>query len=212
MPLSLSRGNPSSVDPALAGRVLLKRLLQENAALQREVLELRTLRDLSDQDPLTGLGNLRHFDACLAEHLESARQAPSVPGSVVIIEVDRFDEINQRFGHPAGDEALRTVAKHLKRVLRAADVCCRTSDEEFMLILPERDRPAADRVISRLRAALAGCGSQAWWPLEISAGVASWPTHSVEMTGLIHQADSALYEDKVARRSARPPRRLFLVP
>ncbi len=117
---------------------------------------------LSHSDPLTGVFNRRRFDEALAAQLAQARRYGR-GGALLIADLDRFKQINDEFGHPAGDEALRLVARVLAENLRETDVVgrdegglvARLGGDEFALLLPETDAAGAEAVGERLVAALA---------------------------------------------------------
>jgi diguanylate cyclase (GGDEF)-like protein/PAS domain S-box-containing protein len=128
----------------------------ERKLLEQE-LELR-----SRSDPLTGMLNRRSFDEALAAQLAHARRYKR-GGALLIVDLDRFKQINDEFGHAAGDEALRTVSRVLAENLRETDtvgrdeggLVARLGGDEFALLLPETDTAGAEAVGERLVAALA---------------------------------------------------------
>jgi diguanylate cyclase (GGDEF)-like protein/PAS domain S-box-containing protein len=128
----------------------------ERKLLEQE-LELR-----SRSDPLTGMLNRRSFDEALAAQLAHARRYKR-GGALLIVDLDRFKQINDEFGHAAGDEALRTVSRVLAENLRETDtvgrdeggLVARLGGDEFALLLPETDAVGAEAAGERLVAALA---------------------------------------------------------
>ena len=109
---------------------------------------------LSIRDPLTGLYNHREFFRLLGEEVERARRYGH-PLSMLILDLDHFKRINDTYGHPIGDNALRTVAMRIREHLRHVDMAARYGGEEFSLLLPETTIVEAYDVAERLRQAIA---------------------------------------------------------
>ena len=185
-------------DSPVTGHRLLRRLLDENVRLTRELRELRRLRRLAERDELTGLPNRRLCEERLTEELSRSRREPGRPGSLLIVDMNDLKGVNDRHGHAAGDAALRETARVLRGALRAADVCCRTGGDEFMILLPETDVAGARLVMARLRTAVIRASARRDAPIDISisVGAATWPTDGVDAPGLIETADRAMYEEK----------------
>ncbi len=174
----------------------------------RKVLE-QELELLSRSDPLTGVFNRRRFDEALESQLAYARRYGR-GGALLIADLDRFKQINDEFGHGAGDEALRAVARVLAANLRQTDtlgrdaggLVARLGGDEFALLLPEADAAAAEAVASRLVATIAA------EPLEvdgrelklgISVGVATFDEEGCPTAkDLLAAADRAMYVVKAA--------------
>jgi diguanylate cyclase (GGDEF)-like protein len=157
------------------------------------------LVELSLTDALTGLHNRRYFELLLNNDVERSRRFRHGL-SVIMVDLDRFKDYNDAFGHPAGDEALQRVARCLRDGRRKTDVVVRYGGEEFAILLPETDAADALLVAETIRAAvvnLAGLKSQ----LTVSLGVASLRERSYEAEELIDQADRALYEAKRTGRN-----------
>lgn len=148
---------------------------------------LRAMR-LALTDPLTGLGNHRHFHERLQRELVAAEEATE-PLSLCLIDVDDFKRINDHYGHPAGDRVLSQVATRL----RQGGEAFRLGGDEFAVLLPEHDEPnalsAANSIIERLRVMELEHNEQ----VTVSAGVATFPVQGVGRDELIRLADSALY-------------------
>lgn len=174
----------------------------------RKVLE-QELELLSRSDPLTGVFNRRRFDEALEAQLAHARRYGR-SGALLIVDLDRFKQINDEFGHAAGDEALRAVARLLAANLRQTDVLARDAGglvarlggDEFALLLPEVDAAGAEAVAGRLVEALAA------EPLEIagervqigiSVGVSTFAEGDFPTAEeLLAAADRAMYVVKAA--------------
>lgn len=190
------------------GRRVLRRLLDENLALMRELNELRTLRRLAHQDASTGLPNRRLLQRQLSEELSGAEPEVSLRGVLLVVAVNDLDLVDDLHGHVARDEALREVAGGLRRALRPEDVCCRTGGDEFMILLPDNDARTARQVTARLRAAVMRVGARNNLPISISVGSAAWPADGRTAATLIGRADGRIVAEKrCLRRQARrkPP-------
>ncbi len=158
----------------------------------------RRLSDLAITDPLTGAYNRRFFDF-------QARQALSLwqryqrPSSLLIIDVDYFKRINDRFGHGVGDEVLKKLVDLIKRRVRSADTVCRFGGEEFVVLLHETAAPDAMRLGQDLRAAVEQADLLPEGNMTISAGVCDVVAAS-DLDEWLKLADGALY---LAKNSGR---------
>lgn len=160
-------------------------------------------------DYLTGLNNHRYFQQRLHEEMISA-DVHSTELALLMLDLDRFKQINDSFGHVVGDELLRQLAKILTDNLDEKYVAARYGGEEFAIIMPDTDLQTAAQVAENLREAVAqhdfalAPGIHAdgmelptsWVTMSVSIGVAVYPTHSTEQDGLIMAADIALYQAK----------------
>jgi diguanylate cyclase (GGDEF)-like protein len=148
-------------------------------------------------DVLTGLPNRRYIDQKLALLMQSQRRADDVL-CVALVDVDHFKSVNDRFGHPAGDEVLRTLARLFGAKLRGHDVAARQGGEEFLLVLSGAPPPTAQDVCERLREAVQAHDWAAIAPglaVTISIGVCGVaPGDSV--ASLMKRVDAALYRAK----------------
>jgi diguanylate cyclase (GGDEF)-like protein len=173
------------------------------AALRNRVeILVERLSDSAKTDPLTGLLNRRGFDECFEYELERARRG-SGRLCLVLLDLDHFKFVNDRFGHAVGDGALERLGDVLMATKRQTDTAARIGGEEFALLLPESDSEGAfavcERVRERVREAFArhdfpGAGPEP--PLTISLGIASFPIDGVVPPELLASADEALYEAK----------------
>src|SRR3954470_4725822 len=155
---------------------------------------------LANEDLLTGLPNKRAFDDRLETELRRAARE-YYPVALVVLDLDRFKQINDTWGHPVGDEALVKLAQHVEAELRAGDICGRVGGDEFVLALVRADAHSAERVLGRLRRALEGVTiGPAGERLAFSAGIAEFPRHATEREQLVRCADSALYRGKAYGR------------
>lgn len=142
-------------------------------------------------DPLTGLGNTRHFLERLERCLDRA-DATGGAVTVVLLDVDDFKTVNDRYGHPAGDAVLMAVAS----CMRAGGEGFRLGGDEFALLLPGRMEArgvaVAESVLARIASAEHGHGGR----VTVSAGVATYPGHGIERAELVRAADEGLYRAK----------------
>ncbi len=184
----------------VADRVL--RLEEQNARLRRSVARLRVYRDMAYRDPLTGLWNRRYFEERLKEEFSRAERAGiGRCFSVLIVDLNGFKEINDRYGHLVGDELLKWVGHFLTTHLRPHDVACRAGGDEFMLLLPDLSAADAVHVIARFRTQLCQANLGRSVPVGLSIGSASWPEVSKSCDQLLASADAAMYEDKRAQKT-----------
>lgn len=145
------------------------------------------LRFLADHDPLTRLLNRRAFVDRLDGEVGRAVRYGRTFG-LVLCDLDGFKELNDRHGHPAGDEALIAFGRTLQRALRKGDEAFRIGGDEFALLLAEATEKDAREVVGRINASLEG--------VRASFGVASCPEHAADAQTLFRLADDALYEAK----------------
>ena len=151
---------------------------------------------LAHADPLTGLPNKRGFDDRLDDELRRAARE-YYPVAVVVMDLDRFKQINDTWGHAVGDEALVKLAEHVAVEVRAGDFAGRMGGDEFAIALVRADAHSAERVLSRLREALSHVTiGPAGERLDFSAGIAEFPRHARDRDELLVCADTALYWGK----------------
>ena len=152
------------------------------------------LEELATKDGLTGLNNHRTLQERLAQEWERAERHGS-PLSFLLLDVDRFKDYNDTFGHPAGDEVLRTVSAVLTATVREADILARYGGEEFAVILPDNGHDGAARAAERLCRAIesASCPGRG---VTASIGVATRSGATGCTADLVTAADRALYRAK----------------
>jgi diguanylate cyclase (GGDEF)-like protein len=155
------------------------------------------VQKMADTDALTGLANRRTFARTLEREVARAARRGE-PLSLAMIDIDHFKTINDKHGHPAGDEVLRRIARALKEECRAFDTPARFGGEEFAVVLPACNSKESISVAERLRLGMARIGMD--FPVTASAGVATFPTHAADAESLVRAADSALYESKETGR------------
>ena len=173
--------------------------------LLRQWFEIPLLEHQARRDAKTGLYNARYFELAVDRELEVAR-AVQAPMSVLLADLDLLRDINNAYGHLAGDEVLRGVGGVLQEQLRAEDVPARFGGEEFAVLLPKTSHTDALETAERLRAAVAAArfpSGTAETDLQatVSIGVASYPEHGTRAVQLLHRADVAVYRAKVQGRN-----------
>src|SRR3954463_4543146 len=185
----------------IAGSVAWRLGLRRSTRIEARMAgERAAFEGLAHEDPLTGLPNKRAFDDRLETELRRAARE-YYPVALVVLDLDRFKQINDTWGHPVGDEALVKLAQHIEAELRAGDICGRVGGDEFVLALVRADAHSAERVLGRLRSALeAVTVGPAGERLAFSAGIAEFPRHASTRETLLECADSALYWGKANGR------------
>jgi diguanylate cyclase (GGDEF)-like protein len=164
----------------------------------RQVLEVQSIKD-----PLTGLYNRRFMEETLENELAKVRRGASAL-SLVMIDLDNFKSLNDRYGHAAGDAVLRASAALLLKSIREADVVCRFGGEELVIIMPECSLEDALARAENIRASLEVLnpteGDQSF-SVTASFGVATTATSGTDRTVLLQKADAALYKAKRAGKN-----------
>jgi diguanylate cyclase (GGDEF)-like protein len=152
-------------------------------------------------DGLTGLANRRHLDEQLAK-VASFSQRKRMPLAVLAIDIDHFKNVNDRYGHGAGDEVLKNVAATLRDVVRASDVVGRSGGEEFLIVLPDTDITCAGLLAERLRSAVGRITtlSPGGESITVTVSVGCASAIGSDPKELVRVADAALY---VAKKSGR---------
>jgi diguanylate cyclase (GGDEF)-like protein len=161
------------------------------ALYQRSVHSALKAMRLALTDPLTGLGNHRHFHERLQHDLDKA-QDEGFALTLVLLDIDNFKQVNDRHGHPIGDRVLAQVAARL----RQGGEAFRLGGDEFALLLARRDEHEGLSIARSVIERLAEKPLESGEFLSMSAGVATYPQHGVERADLVRVADSALYMAK----------------
>ena len=177
-----------------AGTLLVAGVLMVVLRSQIEGVVSR-LTDAAGTDALTGISNRREFEERFAHELERSVRSGS-PMGLVVLDLDWFKEINDRFGHDAGDRALKTVAGVLEEQTRRIDMVARLGGEEFAVVAPDAGEEEAYRLAERLRRAIKQAFGAHARPLTTSCGVATFPASGGTTSDLLRAADRALYAAK----------------
>lgn len=187
---------PSIVAPLVSSAVLslAYRLIAAQAALK---LAVRT-------DQLTGIGNRRaFFDLADRELARFGRGGQAF--SVIIVDIDHFKALNDRYGHGAGDEALIAIAALCTSLLRRSDLFCRWGGEEFIALLPDTGLGDAVKAAEKLRTAIAGLPLASGHRLTSSIGAATSMAGQHKLDDIIREADRQLYLAKAQGRDRTMP-------
>ena len=168
-------------------------------------LRLReTLKNQSIRDPQTGLFNRRYMEDSLDRELSRAERSGK-PLVVAMLDLDHFKNLNDRFGHSAGDAVLREWSNLLKSKFRGSDIVCRYGGEEFVIILPEITLDSAHQRLNLLRQDLQRMvvrqDGQTIDGITTSIGIAHYPVHGGTNQSLLYAADQALYRAKELGRN-----------
>lgn len=189
--------------------VLITDSLQNEVTQRRELIQrheqlMAELLTMASLDSLTHTFNRRTlFQLAEEEFLRARRLNMSL--SIIMLDLDRFKQVNDTFGHAAGDEALIKVAENFRHVVRESDMIGRYGGEEFIFVLPDTDEQEAMLVAERLRKAVWEAGKNTsiaeQWELTASLGVAALNMHTEDLNALIKSADDAHYSAKHAGRN-----------
>lgn len=168
----------------------------------RRLLEER-LKMIADTDELTGLPNRRKFLRLAKDALQAVKKS-GARVSLVVLDLDRFKEVNDTLGHDAGDETLRQIADQLSRGLRPGDILARWGGEELVVMLPETDQWGGILVAERLRARIEAYSIEtttASFSVTASFGVTQLLETDDDLRAALARADKALYDAKEAGRN-----------
>lgn len=187
--LALTAGVIAAGDPQWASRVAAVSGVMVTVALSAGSL-IQRVHERAVRDALTGLINRRMWESLVQQELNRAERDKK-PVSIVLIDLDGFKKVNDRYGHLYGDDVLRRVAETLRRTTREADAACRWGGDEFALLLTDCDSDQVDVAIERFRKELDE-------GLTFSVGTATWRP-GLSATTLFHRADTNLYTAKAKR-------------
>ena len=199
---------------SLIGDQLLKILQRKRAQTELEAANTRLatqlveiqqlqgrLREQATRDDLTGLFNRRYLEESLARELARAERE-GCPLSIALMDIDRFKEINDTYGHAAGDEALRALGKLLAQDTRTSDLACRYGGDEFIVVLSSA---AAENAFARAQEWCEAFQRQTFvfgersFTTSLSIGISAYPAHATSAEKLIKAADEAMYLAKAGR-------------
>ncbi len=187
-----------------SSRRVIEILCNQAAATLSLIREREQQRKLAIRDALTGLYNRGAFNDMLTRAIAAEGRRDAGRLGLVLLDLDHFKKLNDTYGHPAGDAALRSLAQLLLRHLRKGDQAARYGGEEFIVILPDSDAQRSLQAAERLRVALQKhrfVHEAARIPLTASFGVAVWPADGTEPEALLAAADRSLYAAKQAGRN-----------
>ncbi len=161
---------------------------------------VQRLRRLADTDSLTGIANRASFEQTLEDQLDGAREQTGVL-AVISLDLDRFKQVNDLYGHQAGDDALREAARIFTACVEDQGLLARVGGEEFAVVLPDADIASARLLAERIRVALERDTAGAEPALTVSVGVAAFPDSGDSPSSIMLAADRALYAAKQAGRN-----------
>lgn len=156
----------------------------------------KRVRELSMRDALTCVYNRNFFFPEFERQIAMAKRYGH-PVSLVMLDLDRFKQHNDAFGHPEGDALLKDVAMILQQNVRETDTLARFGGDEFVLLLPHTNDREAVVLVQRLKQRMASQLPEC--PVSLSAGIASFPQDGTTTRELLHRADAALYRAKECR-------------
>jgi diguanylate cyclase (GGDEF)-like protein len=196
---------PGSADQRFLGCIAIDITERKYYEQQLEEYQLRLegvitqLEQMALTDPLTGVRNRGAFQQRLDDEIERAKRY-HLPLSLMLLDVDRFKQFNDTFGHPAGDEALKTVAQLLQRQVRHNDLVARYGGEEFVIILVNMSNVGAYILAERIRRAIE---IAPWRQRKVTAsiGIATFDEAAMDSSSLLDAADKALYQAKTNGRN-----------
>src|SRR5882672_8821460 len=200
--LSDRAGRPVALKTALMDVLASAGLFRVPIVIEYD--ELKTLQLNAVTDPLTGLYNRRLFAETFEKELNRARRYGQ-PLGLVMLDLHRFKEVNDKHGHPRGDEVLRAAAATLKKALRTSDYAFRIGGDEFALLLPQTDAEQALALARRVETVFA----EMLQPLQLTVGVsmdhgvANFPQDGEQADQLIRIADERLYRLKHTNHSRK---------
>jgi diguanylate cyclase (GGDEF)-like protein len=182
---------------AMRTQLFFLRLLQRENQLRKQA---KIMERLATQDALTGIGNRRWFDETAQELL---REPDSQPCSVLLIDTDRFKQINDTFGHEMGDQVLHAIAAHLQKVTSNVrrSCCARIGGDEFAALLPGVGAVEAAAVAENLKDQIESSELRAQVRITVSVGIAT-TQHTISLARLMRSADAVLYQVKANQRNS----------
>ena len=160
----------------------------------------RQMESIATSDPLTGILNRRGFERDAAQRLRDSED--DATGALLFIDLNEFKQINDQFGHEIGDRLLRIAAERLKKNLRSCDIIGRPGGDEFVALVPDVDARVADKLAKRLTTGLEAPYVIGDKTLRCAAsiGLALYPENANTLTGLLREADQAMYRAKARTR------------
>ncbi|MET4163284.1 diguanylate cyclase (GGDEF)-like protein [Marinobacterium sp. MBR-111] len=195
--------NFEQLNPLTLQNLFLRAVDRINLTLSKVVLQ-QALSRFSYEDALTGLNNRRFLDEMLSREVALAHRNHS-PLTVMICDIDHFKRLNDTYGHAAGDEVLKSVARLLRTNFRETDIICRFGGEEFVVVMPAATLQDCQDRAEQLRASMASqtftYGTEMIGPVTLSAGISALNPESDTADDLLRRADNALYQAKAGGRN-----------
>ena len=172
---------------------------RESPVDPKEIDDIEALQHLAATDPLTGLANRRGGEKHIGNEVARAKREKR-PLSCILIDVDRFKQVNDTYGHQAGDQLLRDISALLRRTVRAYDILIRWGGDEFLVVLPGVDLDVARVLAERIRNAIESLDTHGIGPVTISAGASAFEK-DYDFMATLKMADRRLYQAKAAGRN-----------
>ncbi len=170
----------------------LKSFTSQIGVAIRNTIDFGEVRTMANTDSLTGVNTKRYFIEELVKEISRATRFKQY-FAIIVIDIDKFKEVNDKYGHPEGDKLLRNLASLLKENIRDIDIVCRYGGDEFVVYLANTDSEEASRYIDRILSLLKKENR-----LKISAGISIFPEHGRDFDELFKKADIAMYASKKA--------------
>jgi diguanylate cyclase (GGDEF)-like protein len=178
-------------------RLFRDRLAEQLQVATRQRIRANKFYGMAILDPLTGLYNRRFGEDCLQREMERAEKANG-DLAVIVTDLDYFKEINDQYGHAAGDMVLREFSRNLKRALRSCDFPVRMGGDEFLIILPECTKENVQIILSRLTPFEVTLNRRKV-TISYSRGRAQYQVSDTPQS-IVERADKVLYDEKAARK------------
>jgi diguanylate cyclase (GGDEF)-like protein len=161
------------------------------------------MREQANHDPLTGLYNRRYLNDTLQRELNHARR-DGTPTAIAMLDIDHFKNINDTYGHDAGDLMLRELGRLLRENVRKSDIACRFGGEEFVLVLLDSSLESCRQLLGKINTLVKEMqihyGEQLLGSMSMSIGIVEASQHEMTADELLSAADKALYAAKRAGR------------
>jgi diguanylate cyclase len=196
----VTRLESTNEDMRKAQTALSTELKAAQTELDETRVEIENSRESVFQDPLTGLANRGGLDRALTAAMRDQRTS-GTPLACAVVDIDHFKSLNDRYGHPVGDEVLRIVSRALLVSARTGDLVGRPGGDEFLIVLPATDLPTANLIADRMRSAVADAdlaavlGAGTLGGITVSVGVALLRGGD-SIASFVERADHSLYEAK----------------
>jgi diguanylate cyclase (GGDEF)-like protein len=192
--------NNSGKDFSGTSKRLLATFANQSAVAIDNILLYKKSQHMSVTDGLTGVYNHRYFQNQIELELSRA-QRYDLNFSIILIDLDKFKDINDTYGHINGDRILKRISEQIKNTLRETDTVARYGGDEFVVLLPEAEKKATVLVGNRIRENIDKANKGQEIKINVSIGVASYPDDGVYAKDLVQKADGALYKAKEKGRN-----------